>query len=164
MPDNSKSTGAAVEAHYQFLAWLIPVIEKFPKAHKFTLGDRIVVTALDVLEALIEATYTRERTLHLRQANLGIEKLPPKRPVPAPTRPRGAALPRTPFQRPERPLIFRWSCWRRPPRCGAGCACRSPCVSQGQALPRYRAFISTRTPTVIIMNGPERFFAHPARP
>ena len=75
MPDNSKRTGAAVEAHYQFLAWLIPVIEKFPKAHKFTLGDRIVITALDVLEALIEATYTRERTLHLRQANLGIEKL-----------------------------------------------------------------------------------------
>ena len=31
--------------------------------------------ALDVLEALIEATYTRERTQHLRRANLGIEKL-----------------------------------------------------------------------------------------
>ena len=28
-----------------------------------------------MLEALIEATYTRERTQHLRQANLGIEKL-----------------------------------------------------------------------------------------
>jgi len=31
--------------------------------------------ALGALEALIEATYTRERTQHLRQANLGIEKL-----------------------------------------------------------------------------------------
>jgi hypothetical protein len=30
--------------------------------------------ALDVLEALIEATYTKERTQHLRRANLGIEK------------------------------------------------------------------------------------------
>jgi hypothetical protein len=29
--------------------------------------------ALDVLEALIEATYTKERTQHLRRANLGIE-------------------------------------------------------------------------------------------
>jgi hypothetical protein len=27
--------------------------------------------ALDVLEALIEATYTKERTQHLRRANLG---------------------------------------------------------------------------------------------
>jgi hypothetical protein len=29
--------------------------------------------ALDVLEALIEATYTKERTQHLRRANPGIE-------------------------------------------------------------------------------------------
>ncbi len=75
MADNAKRTGAAVEAHYQFLAWLVQTVEKFPKSHKFTLGDRIVVTALDVLDALVEATYTRERMLHLRRANLGIEKL-----------------------------------------------------------------------------------------
>jgi hypothetical protein len=41
MTDNSKRTGAAIEAHYQFLAWLVPTIEKFPKSHKFTIGDRI---------------------------------------------------------------------------------------------------------------------------
>src|ERR1700680_3691356 len=75
MADNSKRTGAALEAHYQFLTWLVQAIERFPKSHKFTLGDRIVITALDVLEALIDATYTKERTQHLRRANLGIEKL-----------------------------------------------------------------------------------------
>jgi hypothetical protein len=75
MIDNTKRTGAAIEAHYQFLAWLAPAIEKLPKSHKFTTGDRIHNVALDVLEALIEATYTRERTQHLRRANLGIEKL-----------------------------------------------------------------------------------------
>jgi hypothetical protein len=75
MMDNSKRTGAAIEAHYQFLAWLVPTIEKFPKSHKFTLGDRIEITALDVFEALIDATYTKERTQHLRRVNLGIEKL-----------------------------------------------------------------------------------------
>jgi hypothetical protein len=42
---------------------------------QFTIGDRIQAVALDVLEALIESTYTKERTQHLRQANLGIEKL-----------------------------------------------------------------------------------------
>jgi hypothetical protein len=41
MIDNSKRTGAAVEAHYQFLIWLAPAIEKFPRSHKFTTGDRI---------------------------------------------------------------------------------------------------------------------------
>jgi hypothetical protein len=54
--DNSKRTGAAIEAHYQFLAWLVPTIEKFPKSHKFTIGDRIETIAFDVLEALIQAT------------------------------------------------------------------------------------------------------------
>ena len=62
MRDNSKRTGAAIEAHYQFLAWLVPTIEKFPKSHKFTIGDRIEMIALEVLEALIEATYSKERT------------------------------------------------------------------------------------------------------
>ena|SRR5215470_6111723 len=33
-----------------------------------------------------------------------------------------------------------------------------------QAPPRYRAPISTRTPTMLIMNGPERFFTHPEGP
>ncbi len=75
MADNSKRTGAAVEAHYQFLMWLIPAIGKFPRSHKFTTGDRIETIALDVLESLIEATYTKERLQHLRRANLGIEKL-----------------------------------------------------------------------------------------
>jgi hypothetical protein len=54
LADNARRTGVAIEAHYQFLAWLLPAIEIFPKNHKFTLGDRIVITALDVLEALID--------------------------------------------------------------------------------------------------------------
>jgi hypothetical protein len=79
MNDNSRRTGAAIEAHYQFLIWLVPTIEKFPRSHKFTIGDRIEIIALDVLEMLIEATYTRERTQHLRRANLGIALLAPTR-------------------------------------------------------------------------------------
>jgi len=31
MTDNTKRTGAAIEAHYQFLTWLAPAVEKFPK-------------------------------------------------------------------------------------------------------------------------------------
>jgi hypothetical protein len=61
MTDNSRRTGPAVEAHFQFLMWLVPAVEKFPRTQKFLLGDRIQTTALDVLECLIEATYTRDR-------------------------------------------------------------------------------------------------------
>jgi hypothetical protein len=48
------------------------------------LGDRIQSTALDVLEALIEATYTHDRRAHLAHANLGLEKLR-TRPLPEPS-------------------------------------------------------------------------------
>ena len=60
-PDYARTTGAA--------------LERFPRNRKFLLGDRIQAAALDVLERLIEATYTRRRTDHLAGANLGIEKL-----------------------------------------------------------------------------------------
>jgi len=73
--DNARKTGPAVEAHFQFLMWLVPTVEKFPRTQKFLLGDRIQTTALDVLECLIEATYTRDRRGHLARANLRIEKL-----------------------------------------------------------------------------------------
>ena len=43
---------------YRFLLWLVPAVEKFPRSQKFLLGDRLRNTALDVLEPLVEATYT----------------------------------------------------------------------------------------------------------
>ena len=53
----------------------MPAVERFPRSQKFLLGDRIQRTALDVLESLIDATYTRQRGPHLARANLGLEKL-----------------------------------------------------------------------------------------
>lgn len=75
MIDNARRTGPALEAHQQFLLWLVPAVERFPRRQKFLIGDRIQTTAFDVLDALIEATYTRERRQHLIRANLGLEKL-----------------------------------------------------------------------------------------
>ena len=73
--DRARITGPALEAHYRFILWLLPVLDRFPRSQKFLLGDRIQGVALDVLESLIEATYTRQRSGHLVRANLGIEKL-----------------------------------------------------------------------------------------
>ena len=75
MADAARVTGPALEAHFQFILWLVPTVEKFPRQQKFLLGDRIQTTALDVLEFLVEATYTRDRRSLLARANLGIEKL-----------------------------------------------------------------------------------------
>ena len=73
--NGARRTGPALEGMYRFLLWLVPAVEKFPRSQKFLLGDRIQSTALDVLEALIEATYTKRRASYLARANLGIEKL-----------------------------------------------------------------------------------------
>lgn len=60
---------------YQFILWLIPVLEGMPRSQKFLLADRVQSTALDVLECLVEAAYTRDRLGVLKRANLGLEKL-----------------------------------------------------------------------------------------
>lgn len=73
--DRSRTTGPALEKWYQFLRWLTPALEKFPRSHKFTLGERIYHGALDVLDRLIEATYSRQAAPMLLQANMGLEKL-----------------------------------------------------------------------------------------
>lgn len=73
--DGRRRTGPALEAMYRFMLWLVPTVEKFPRSQKFLLGDRIQTTALDVLERLIEATFTRARGSLLAAANFGIEKL-----------------------------------------------------------------------------------------
>jgi hypothetical protein len=73
--DRSRRSGIALEKCYQFLLWLVPAVEKFPKSQKFLLGDRIQNLALDIQEALIEATYSKNPAPHLAQANLRLEKL-----------------------------------------------------------------------------------------
>ena len=65
----------AVEATYRFLLWLIPALEQFPRSQKFLLGDRLQTQAMAVLDSLIAATYTKDRSGHLRQANLDIERM-----------------------------------------------------------------------------------------
>ena len=67
--------GLRTFARHQFLPWLLPTVAKFPRAQKFTLGDRIESTALDVLDVLITATYTKGRERLLAEANLGLERL-----------------------------------------------------------------------------------------
>ena len=73
--DRTLETGQALDCHYRFILWLIPTLARFPRSQKFLLGDRMQNTAIDILEALIEATYTKDRDGPLLRANLGLEKL-----------------------------------------------------------------------------------------
>lgn len=59
----------------QFLEWLLPTTEKFPKRVRFTFADRINSLALDIVEDLVEARYSRNKQVILQRINLRLEKL-----------------------------------------------------------------------------------------
>ncbi len=69
------STVQAVPKLYDVIMWLLGRVERFPRSQKFTLGDRTITLALDTLDVLIEATYTRKRLHLLQRANVQLEKL-----------------------------------------------------------------------------------------
>lgn len=65
----------AVTKSYDILLWLIKAVERFPRSHRFTLGDRIINKKLDILESLIKASYSRDKKKYLNKANLDLEVL-----------------------------------------------------------------------------------------
>jgi len=58
-----------------FLEWLLPVTERFPKRVRFSFSERINQLALDIVEDLVEARYSNNKREILRRANLRLEKL-----------------------------------------------------------------------------------------
>ena len=59
----------------EFLKWFLPTLEKFPKKSRFTITNRVENIALDIVELLIEARYSREKRSLLRKINLDLEKI-----------------------------------------------------------------------------------------
>jgi hypothetical protein len=63
------------EEIYQFVLWQCQIIEKFPRTHKFSIGDRLQDQAMTLLSRVVEATYTKNRGALLRDAQLCIEQM-----------------------------------------------------------------------------------------
>jgi hypothetical protein len=66
---------SAVTRTYDFVLWLLPHIAGFARRHRFTLGDRLEGGVLEVLELLVEASYTRDKRALLQRANLRLERV-----------------------------------------------------------------------------------------
>jgi hypothetical protein len=60
---------------YDLILWSCHLTGKFPRNHRFVLGERIERNLYDLLETLIRAKYTRQRQPLLEQANLTLEIL-----------------------------------------------------------------------------------------
>ena len=59
----------------EFLAWTFDRTNAIPKGQRFTFGQRIDGHALDILEMLVQATFTTEKRVLLDTINLRLEVL-----------------------------------------------------------------------------------------
>jgi hypothetical protein len=60
---------------YDLVIWSNNHIIKFPRAHRFTLGDRLAERLARILEMLIRCRYKAERAAILHEVNLELELL-----------------------------------------------------------------------------------------
>ncbi len=60
---------------YDLILWSCNHTSKFPRNHRFVLGERIERNLYELLETLIQAKYSRQRQPLLEKANLMLEIL-----------------------------------------------------------------------------------------
>lgn len=60
---------------YDLILWFTPRLNKFPRDHKFMLGDRLQKSLLELLEGIIRARYRRDRLEILEHLNTELNVL-----------------------------------------------------------------------------------------
>jgi hypothetical protein len=60
---------------YDLVLWFVPIIGRFPRSHRFVLGERMERTLYGLLETLLRAKYRRARAELLDEANIALEVL-----------------------------------------------------------------------------------------
>lgn len=64
-----------IRAHYDLIVWMTPKVGKFPREHRFTLGQNIERLVSLILEKLIRAKFSRQRRDILDAVNVDLEVL-----------------------------------------------------------------------------------------
>ncbi len=60
---------------YEFIKWLHPLLNKFPKSEKYTLGQKIGNISLNFLEYVIESNNEFDKKFSLKKAIVELDKL-----------------------------------------------------------------------------------------
>ena len=61
-PTSNPIPGAIVVGKtYDLVLWIVQKVEKFPKSYRFSVGQRLIDTALDLLLLLVEPAYRRDK-------------------------------------------------------------------------------------------------------
>ena len=70
-----QNTPKAVQDCHELILWMMNHLDKFPRKRRYTLGNRIENTLLEILENLIKAAFRQSKREHLQAANLQLEVL-----------------------------------------------------------------------------------------
>ena len=62
---------------HDFLLWLLPQVQKFPRAYRFSLAERIQRNAMDFQDFIVSAGKSRgdERLTWLKKADIALEQI-----------------------------------------------------------------------------------------
>lgn len=69
MPKTEDQSPVVVGRTYDFVMWLLPKVEGFPRSYRFTVGERLSASGLDLLTLLVEASYARNKAGLLDEAS-----------------------------------------------------------------------------------------------
>lgn len=64
-----------IQRTYDLIKWYVPILNRLPRDHKFFLGDRIITRLYDLLEKLIQARYSKEKSTILEPLNSSLDIL-----------------------------------------------------------------------------------------
>ncbi len=65
-----------IQKTYDLIKWYIPILNRLPRNHRFTLGERIINNLYDLLEGLIQARYAKNDKLdQLKSLNTQLDIL-----------------------------------------------------------------------------------------
>lgn len=56
-----------IQKTYDLIKWFIPILDRLPRNHRFTLGNRIIEELYNLLDNLITARYSRSGKLAILQ-------------------------------------------------------------------------------------------------
>jgi len=68
-------TPEILERFYDFLLLLMQKTSRFPKSHRYLLGEKIELLSFSILENFLEAIYSKDKLSVLLRINLQLEKL-----------------------------------------------------------------------------------------
>lgn len=64
-----------IQKTYDLIKWYVPILNRLPRDHKFTLGNRIITELYELLEGLIQARYSPNKLPQLETLNSRLDIL-----------------------------------------------------------------------------------------